>query len=117
MGLVGFFAAMQNALESMGILGLFILAFIESSFFPIPPDVFLIPLTLITPELWWLYALVCTVGSTLGALFGYFIGKKGGRPLLRKIISKQKADKVDYYYEKYGDWALGISGFSPIDMS
>jgi len=114
MTITSFFIAVQTALENMGIFGLFILAFIEASFFPLPPDLFLIPLTLLTPSLWWLYALVCTLGSTSGALFGYFIGKKGGRPLLRKIISKDRANKIDLYYKKYGDWALGISGFSPI---
>jgi len=53
---------------------LFILAFTESSFFPIPPDVLLIALALAKPQLSLWYASVCTVGSVVGALFGYLIG-------------------------------------------
>jgi membrane protein YqaA with SNARE-associated domain len=54
---------------------LFFVAFIESSFFPVPPDVLLIPLVMAEPKKWWKKALICTVGSVLGALLGYLIGK------------------------------------------
>lgn len=53
---------------------LFIIAFIESSFFPIPPDVLLIAMVVADKKKWWKHATVCTVGSVCGALFGYFIG-------------------------------------------
>ncbi|MDR0978142.1 MAG: VTT domain-containing protein [Endomicrobium sp.] len=54
---------------------LFSIAFIESSFFPIPPDVLLIPMVIAEPRSWWKKALICTVGSILGALLGYVVGK------------------------------------------
>ena len=51
-----------------------IIAFMESSFFPVPPDVILIPMSLARPNRAWLYALICTIGSVGGALLGYAIG-------------------------------------------
>jgi membrane protein YqaA with SNARE-associated domain len=51
-----------------------IIAFMESSFFPIPPDVILVPMSLARPCRAWVYALICTIGSVLGALLGYAIG-------------------------------------------
>ncbi|HQO36551.1 MAG TPA: DedA family protein, partial [bacterium] len=57
-----------------GTPALFILAFAESSFFPIPPDVLLIALALSIPKRAWHYAAVCTADSVIGGLFGYFIG-------------------------------------------
>ncbi len=53
---------------------LFGIAFIESSFFPVPPDVLLIAMVVADKMKWLRYALICTVGSVLGALLGYFIG-------------------------------------------
>ncbi|KJJ85572.1 DedA family protein [Candidatus Omnitrophus magneticus] len=53
---------------------LFGIAFIESSFFPIPPDVLLIAMTISEKKKWAFYAFICTLGSVLGACFGYFIG-------------------------------------------
>ena len=61
---------------------LFLLAFAESSFFPVPPDVLLITLGVATPERAIWYAAVCSVASVLGGAFGYGIGLFGGRPVL-----------------------------------
>ncbi len=101
-------------LTPLGPLGLFLVAFIESSFFPIPPDIILIALVLIQPEQWIFLAAVCTAGSVIGALFGYFIGVKGGRPILHKLAGKRRTDKVENYYTKYGDWAIAIAAFTPV---
>lgn len=98
----------------LGSLGLFFLAFIESSFFPIPPDILLIILTLAEPSKWIWFAIVCTVGSTLGGMFGYFIGYKFGKPALRLITSEKTIEKVHKYFEKYEWWAIFIAGFTPI---
>ena len=73
-----------------GELGLFLVAFMESSFFPVPPDLLLIVLGLAAPEKALWFALIATVGSVLGAAFGYFIGRKGGLPLLRKFFKEEK---------------------------
>lgn len=97
-----------------GYPGLFLVAFMESAFFPIPPDAILIPLCLINPEMALFYALVSTAGSVTGSLLGYFIGIKGGRPVLLKFAKEERIMKVEKYFNKYGSWAVGIAGFTPI---
>ncbi|MGH9879618.1 MAG: YqaA family protein, partial [Nitrososphaerales archaeon] len=98
----------------LGETGLFIIAFVESSVFPIPPDIVLIPLVLFTPSLGLYYASVSTIGSVLGGIAGYYIGLKGGRPLARKLFSESKIKRVESYFEKYGAWAVLIAAFTPI---
>lgn len=93
---------------------LFLLAFAESSFFPIPPDVLLITLGVAAPERAIWYALVCTVGSVLGGMFGYGIGLYGGRPLLYRIFRESKIHAVERLYDRYNAWATGIAGLTPI---
>src|SRR3989338_8144642 len=103
----------KDVFVPLGPAGLFVVAFMESSFFPIPPDLLLIPLALAMPQLALFYAAVATAGSVLGALLGYYIGLKGGRPVLKKIANK-KIGRVEHYFSRYGDWAIGIAGFTPI---
>lgn len=97
-----------------GVLALGILAFTESSFFPIPPDVLLIALSLLNPQHALFYAAVCSVGSVSGGLFGYGLGKWGGRPLVERMFSREKIQFVQNYYHKYDVWAVAIAGFTPI---
>ncbi|MBS3167273.1 DedA family protein [Candidatus Woesearchaeota archaeon] len=104
----------KNTFVPLGAWGLFILAFMESSFFPIPPDVLLIVLTLAKPEYALFYALICTVGSVLGALLGYWIGRVGGQPLIKKLFKESTVEKVHNLFQKYEAWAIGIAGFTPI---
>lgn len=103
-----------NKFLPYGPLGLFVLAFSESSFFPIPPDLLLIALALANPKTSFYLAAITTAGSVLGAIFGYFIGLKGGRPLLRRFVSEEKIRMVHNYFAKYDVWAIGIAGFTPI---
>jgi undecaprenyl-diphosphatase len=98
----------------LGEAGLFIIAFVESSVFPIPPDIVLIPLVLFTPSLGLYYAAISTIGSVVGGIAGYYIGLKGGRPLARKLFSESKINRVESYFEKYGAWAVLIAAFTPI---
>ena len=93
---------------------LFVLAFLESSVFPIPPDVLLIALSLGRPELAFWFALVCSVGSVLGGMAGYALGYYGGRPLLMRMFPHDKVENVERYYEKYNAWAIGIAGLTPL---
>jgi membrane protein YqaA with SNARE-associated domain len=97
-----------------GGVALFLNAVAESSFFPLPPDVLLIALSILRPPLSFVYAAICSVGSVLGGVLGYFLGLKGGRPLLRRFISEERIRFVERYYQKYDIWAVGIAGFSPI---
>ena len=97
-----------------GVLALFLNAFAESSFFPVPPDLLLIGLSLLRPQ-WALgYAAICSVGSVLGGVFGYFLGLKGGRPLLQRLVSEDRIRVVERYYQEYDLWAVGIAGFTPL---
>ena len=86
---------------------LFLLAFAESSFFPIPPDVLLITLGVVNPEQAIWYGLVCTVASVLGGGLGYVIGLYGGRPLLYRFFNHQKIAAVESLYDRFNAWATG----------
>ena len=93
---------------------LFALAFAESSFFPLPPDILLVSLGVMKPsEALW-YALISTIGSVLGGAFGYGIGLKGGRPLLYRFFKETKIHSVEKMYDRYNAWATGIAGLTPI---
>ncbi len=93
---------------------LFLLAFAESSFFPIPPDVLLVTLGVATPERAIWYGFVCSLGSVLGGMLGYGIGLYGGRPLLYKVFAEKKIHAVENLYDRYNAWATGIAGLTPI---
>ena len=86
----------------------------ESIFLPIPPDIFLIPLSLLNPRLAIFYAAVTTLSSILGGLVGYYIGNRGGKALVYKFVSEEKLEKVRYFYNKYDVWAILIAAFSPL---
>jgi membrane protein YqaA with SNARE-associated domain len=97
---------------------LFILAFAESSFFPVPPDVLLITLAISIPRRSFRYAFVCTSGSILGGMFGYFIGYQLmdmiGIPILNFYGAMEKYEYIQSLYMKYDAWAVSIAGFTPI---
>jgi membrane protein YqaA with SNARE-associated domain len=97
-----------------GGVALFLNAVAESSFFPLPPDVMLIALSIFRPPWAFGYATICSLGSVLGGVVGYFLGLKGGRPLLRRLMSEERIRFVERYYQKYDIWAVGIAGFTPI---
>jgi len=97
---------------------LFAIAFIESSFFPIPPDVLLIAMSITAPKKSYQYALICTVGSVCGAFLGYFIGyalfEAVGRPILEFYGALGQFEVVLSNYRENGVLALFIAGFTPI---
>lgn len=101
-----------------GTWALFLLAFSESSFFPIPPDVLLIALAVAVPRKSLKYALVCSAGSVLGGCFGYLIGWQFMAGIGEKIISfyglSAKVEYIGALYQEYDAWAIGIAGFTPI---
>lgn len=103
------------AASPYGPWALFVLAFAESSFFPIAPDVLLIALVLGDPSRWLLLATVCSVGSVLGGMVGYLIGLLGGRPVLKRFFGENlKVQRVERLYDRYNAWATGIAGLTPI---
>lgn len=93
---------------------LFILAFAESSVFPIPPDILLIALCLGEPESSFWFAAICSLGSVLGGIAGYALGYFGGRPLLYKMFRAESIEWVERYYDRYNAWATGIAGLTPL---
>lgn len=95
-------------------MALFAIAFAESSFFPVPPDALMIPLALGAPARALWFALVCTTGSVLGGVLGYWIGRRGGRPVLDRFFNEHKVRLVQDQYRKYDIWAVGLAGFTPI---
>ena len=101
-----------------GSWALFLLAFAESSFFPIPPDVLLIALAVGKPEKSLKFALICSLGSVLGGVLGYLIGWQLMAVVGDKIVAFYGlTDKVSYIaslYNQYDAWAVGIAGFTPI---
>lgn len=100
---------------------LFGLSFAESSFFPVPPDVLLMPLCLGNRKKWLRYASVCSLASVLGAVFGFLIGwllwTRGVDQLFYTYIpgfTQEVFDKVSSQYEKYNFWIVFTAGFTPI---
>ena len=93
---------------------LFILSFVEASFFLLPPDVLLMALTLGNPTWGMYYAAIATVGSVLGGIFGYAIGWWGGSPLLMRFIGQERVAAVHQVFERYEGWAILIAGLTPV---
>ena len=96
---------------------LFILSFSESSFFPIPPDVMLLPMCMANHSRAWYFALITTVGSVLGGIFGYFIGSYSFDMIEPFLNNRGYIDSyllAVQWFEDWGFWAVFIAGFSPI---
>jgi len=96
------------------------LSFAESSFFPVPPDVLLIALNMGKPKKSFYFALVCSIASVLGGMFGYFIGMALWSGLSGFFFSyipgftPEIFAKVQTMYNEYGFAAVLIAGFTPI---
>lgn len=93
------------------------LSFAESSFFPIPPDVMLAPMSLANPRRAWIFALITTVTSVLGGLAGYLIGAFAFdfvEPFIRDGRYWEPYLQAQAWFERWGFWAIFIAGFSPI---
>ena len=93
------------------------LSFAESSFFPIPPDVMLAPMSMGQPERAWRFAFITTITSVLGGLLGYLIGLFAFEmiePLLHEFHYHDKYLQAKSWFDEWGFWAIFIAGFSPI---
>ncbi|MFT5206859.1 MAG: membrane protein YqaA with SNARE-associated domain [Candidatus Omnitrophota bacterium] len=97
-----------------GALALFVLAFLESCISPIPSDVLQIPMSAIRHEYAYFYASIALAGSLLGAIVGYTIGLKGGRPIIKKMVPAKYVETIESFYKKYDLWTIGIAGFTPL---
>lgn len=94
------------------------IAFAESSFFPIPPDVILVPMSIAQPKRAWVYALICTLGSVLGALLGYAIGSllydTLGKWLINLYGYGSRIEEMRALYAQWGWFLILIKGLTPI---
>ena len=98
---------------------LFGVSFVESSIFPIPPDALLIPMVLARRESWIRLALICTVGSVLGAFLGYAIGmflfETIGQPILAFYGKADSFQELSAWYNSssWGGWAIFGAAITP----
>lgn len=101
-----------------GPLALGAVAFAESSFFPIPPDVLLMALALGSRKKALRFALICSVASVLGGLLGYLIGiaafETVGQPIIDFYGAGDKYAEIGTLYEQHGFWIVFAAGFTPI---
>lgn len=115
MGILNSFMEKTSAIFlPFGWVGLFFYSFIEASISPFPVEILLIPLSLASPDNALFFALIATVGSVAGAIFGYYIGYFGKIIVLEKLFSEIKIKKMHEMYNKYESWAVFIAGFTPI---
>ena len=95
-----------------------LVAFAESSFFPIPPDALLIPMALARPDRAWRFAAICTVASVTGGALGYLIGyavfDQLARPLIDFYGYGARFAAFQQLYSQYGLWVILIKGLTPI---
>jgi membrane protein YqaA with SNARE-associated domain len=101
-----------------GLWVFFFIALAESSFFPIPPDVFLVALCVGEPKKSFKFATVCTVGSVIGGALGYGLGLAFMDTLGMKIVELyglgDKYDVVTAWYQQYDALAVAAAGFTPL---
>lgn len=94
-----------------------VVAFVESSFFPIPPDVMLIPMVLARRARWLRYAIICTVASVVGALLGYAIGffvyEQVAKPILGFYGYLDRFEQFREIFNNWGWWFVMIAGLTP----
>jgi membrane protein YqaA with SNARE-associated domain len=106
-------SASPRAPQALGVI-----SFAESSFFPVPPDVMLVPMVMAKPERAWAYASLCTITSVFGGLAGYAIGAllydTVGAWLINLYGYGNKMDAFRALYQQYGHWIILIKGFTPI---
>jgi membrane protein YqaA with SNARE-associated domain len=105
-------AASKYALWALAAVSL-----VESSVFPIPPDVLMIPMIIAAPRRAWLIAGVCTAASVLGGALGYLIGwaffEQIGRPVLDFYGMTGRFDEFSTTYNAWGAWAVLVAGITP----
>ena len=106
-------AASRHAVWALAVV-----SFVESSFFPIPPDALLVPMIIADRRRAWFYALVATVASVLGGFLGYAIGYFAfdtiGEPLLRFYGVTEQYLGLQHLYDQWGAWLIVIKGATPI---
>jgi len=105
------------AAHKHAILALALISLMESSVFPIPPDILLIPMVLAARDRAWVIAGVCMVASVIGGVFGYGIGfflfEQIGKPVLEFYHYNTKFAEFQESYNEWGAWAVFFAGVTP----
>ncbi|MBO32417.1 MAG: cytochrome B [Rhodospirillaceae bacterium] len=108
---------MGLAAHKHALIALALISVVESSVFPIPPDVLLIPMVLAARDRAWLIAGVCMVASVIGGVGGYGIGfflfEQVGKPILELYHYTAKFDQFQETYNEWGVWLVFIAGVTP----
>ena len=94
------------------------LSFAESSFFPIPPDVMLGPMTMAKPSKAWHYALIASIFSVLGGILGYMLGYGAFYtvvdPILEFFNKKESYEHALSWFQDWGVWVVIVAAFTPV---
>ncbi len=108
---------LRLATHKHALWALALVSFAESSVFPIPPDLLMIPMIIARPSRAFLIAFVALVASVAGALLGYYIGwglfESVGRPVLDFYGKTAAAEEFNQRFTEYGAWAVLIAGVTP----
>ena len=108
---------MRSAQHERAPQALFWVSFIESSFFPIPPDVMLVPMVLANRAKAWWFASVATIGSVIGGAFGYAIGYFAydtiALPILQFYGKAESFGEFAAWFNEWGVWIIVIKGMTP----
>lgn len=108
---------MQYSRHRLAIYWLALVSFIEAIFFPIPPDVMLIPMAMTRPQRWLRMALITALASVMGGMVGYYIGFAAYDWLHHYIVQFGYLDKFNQviaWFDQWGVLVLFVAGFSPI---
>lgn len=108
-------AAVQPYVDRFGGVGMAVIAFFDTSFVSMPnvSDLLIVWQTIKNPHLWWYYAGMTTIGSVLGSMIIYYIGRRSGEAFLRKRVKPAHVDRVRTLFERYGLWAMLAIAFAP----
>jgi len=110
--------ALAKAGSPAGAIWLSVISFAESSFFPLPPDVLLVPMVLARRDQWFRLALLCTVTSVAGGMLGYGIGyflyEQIGQSIVEFYHLEREFTAFQNGFQEYGAWILVAKGMTPI---
>lgn len=94
------------------------MSFCEAIFWPIPPDVMLIPMSLAKPDKAWRFALMTTLASVIGGAIGFALGWALFQPVVEPFIHwvgyQDELTKAQHWFNQYGIWIVLLAGFSPL---
>ena len=105
---------LQAADNDWAIVLLALVAFSESIVFPIPPDLLVIAIGVASPGTAIWVAALATIASVAGAFFGHWLGRRIGRPLLRRLVSQSKVERAEALFSRYGVWTIIAAAVTPI---